>query len=666
MKTKLKFKMIAMFTAITLACLLVSMIVVLQITRSRVSELNSSKYTSMVDHYASEISEWLERETAVVDTTVSYFEQLDTVDNDLAWDYLKKLTEESDCSSDIYAGFTETLTFLDGSGWVPDEGWDFTSRSWYTLAMASDEKIYGAPYLDASTGNMALAVSKKFTLKDGTTGVVSMDVSLANLFAAIEGIVDTSDGSYLILTNEEGSILLHANTDYMASEDVTYTTTEILSGMSASYSSALSGEVIRDYDGIDKYIVSSEVSASGWVAMVVTPKAVYNAIMSKLIRVFVVCIVVTAVVAALMIALFSNTITKPIAGMEADVEELSSLNMAVDELDESHITKDEIGQMQMAIYGLRKQLNDIVRKIITVTETLGSQFESVDGSVSEAVTENGLVKETLGQVTDAIDDVAIQTQAANESLMVFADELTGIVKNMEQIQSHSTEAVSKTVDGLNSMTTLADNIRENSKLQSDASISVHALEEKSSSIDGISQTISDIATQTALLSLNASIEAARAGDAGKGFAVVAQEISKLASETSEATGEITVIINEIKEEIANVTNQMKVIQGNTEDCMNAMETSEDIFKQINTDIKEVGDNINELNHAVDTLNENKDSIVDKFSSISAETQELTASSQEMLNMTENQNTHMNSIEDSMKELKGVIGDLDAVVDSFTL
>ena len=663
---KLKFKMILIFSLITVICLAGSMIIVLQITRSRVDDLNNTKYSAVSSYYAAEISEWLDRETAVVDNTVDYFESLDTLDESVAWTYLMKLTEQSSCSSDIYAGFTDTLTFLDGSGWVPDEGWDFTTRSWYTLAMASDEKIYGSPYLDANTGNMALAVSKKFTLKDGSTGVVSMDVSLANLFTAINEIIDTSDGSYLIVVNDEGNILLHDNESYMATEEVTYSYSDVLDGMSVSYEDALSGEVFKDYDGVQKYVVDAEVSASGWKALVVTPKSVYNAIANKLIRVFLVCILVAAAFAALVIALFSNTITKPITSMEADVDKLSKLDMAITDTGADVLSKDEIGQMQLAIQDMRMRLNEIVRKIVGVTETLVEQFNSVDSSVRKTVEENATVKGTLSEVTTTISDVANQIALANENLVDFSAELNHIAENMDTIKARVNDAVSKTEDGMASIDVLAENIKENSRLQQAAGVSVGNLEEKSVSIDGISQTISNIATQTALLSLNASIEAARAGEAGKGFAVVAQEISKLASETSSATGEITSIINEIKNEIGNVTNQMQIIQNNTDDCMSAMATSEDLFKQINTNITDVGDNINDLNKAVDSLNSNKDMIVDKVSGISAETEELTASSQEMFEMIEEENEDTQSIQVAVTNLDEVITKLNAIVESFTI
>lgn len=177
----IRTKMILFFSAICIGCMLVAMLCVIAITKGSLTTIIGSANQSDADYYASKVSEWIQGETSVIDSTVAYFESCDTADTRQARDYLMKLTEASSSTCDVYAGFSDG-TFLDGSGWVPDADWSFFDRSWYTEAIHTDEKIYGEPYLDASTGGMVLAVSKKFTCKDGTTGVVSMDLQLQTLF----------------------------------------------------------------------------------------------------------------------------------------------------------------------------------------------------------------------------------------------------------------------------------------------------------------------------------------------------------------------------------------------------------------------------------------------------------------------------------------------------
>ncbi|MGN1087371.1 MAG: methyl-accepting chemotaxis protein, partial [Porcipelethomonas sp.] len=240
------------------------------------------------------------------------------------------------------------------------------------------------------------------------------------------------------------------------------------------------------------------------------------------------------------------------------------------------------------------------------------------------------------------------------------------VESVERMNTASDKTVKQSEEGMSSIQQLSDCIGENCELQEGAYNTVNSLAKKSLSIDEISKTINSIANQTSILSLNASIEAARAGEAGRGFAVVALEIRKLADETGKATQMITDITSDIQQEIESVSQQMDQIQNNTGRCINAMEKTEGIFREINVNITGVGSDIHNLERAVDDLNRNKENIVDKFSDISSGTEELSVASQEIYGKIESQNTELINISTAMKELSDVVEKLNGIIGKFQM
>lgn len=660
---KIRAKLTTFFSVICIGCMLAAILCVLTVAKNRIADMNDAQYKTAAEYYATKVSEWLEGNSAVLDSTIVYMDKQETLDRQKLEDYLQALTEANENTTDIYVGFADG-DYYDGAGWVPEEGWDFFERSWYAEAIDAEDKVCAEPFLDSVTGNMVVPVAKKFTCKDGSTGVISMDLQLPTLFGLLDEIVDTSDGSYAFLVNNSGTILMHRNDEFMSSDTVTYKIKDVLDG---AYVSAIStGEEMVDYDGEDKYLKAWPVGTSGWNMIVVTPADVYNGVIIQLLEFAILTMIVSAIVAAIIVAIYSGSFTKPILIMQKEVTELRELKLQLKESALSPKRKDEMAVMDRAIQEMRYALHEIVQHMMESSGILRSQFENVENAVESTVTNNASVKDTVEQIVLAIDDVAQQTQHANENLANFADKLAQVAERMEKMNEVANAAVQQCDEGMQTVGTLSGKINQSREIQDATYETANSLSQKSVSIDGISKTISEIATQTSLLALNASIEAARAGEAGRGFAVVAEEIAQLAGQTTSATQNINQIITEIQSEIKNVSVQIGEMRETTTESITAMEETQGVFRQISDDITSMGNDINELENAVDTLNMNKNEIVDTFSGISSETQELSAASQEVNSRVEDQNTEMGNIGQAMHELDGVVKRLDNIIGKFEI
>lgn len=655
---KIKAKLIICFSAICIGCMLVAMLCVLVRTRNRFDELNDMKAKTTARYYASAIQTWLAEKTALVDSAVVYMESLDSVNEDAVVDYLEGLLRANEGTTDVFAVFTDG-TFLDGGRLELGEDWDYTGYPWYTEALAADGKVYCEPYND---GGMVMPVSRKFTCKNGSTGVIGMSLKLQTMFDMVNEIAASADGSYVIMTDNSGNILMHENSEYMPSQDRISSVLEVLDG---AYVASMEDPSlpIKDYDGVMRYLTAFPSSVGS--ITIATPVAVYNEALNRVMLAFVITMLIAAVVAAAIVAVFSNSITRPIIAMQQEIVELRELKLQMkDNASGGHVRQDEMGVMDRAIHELRGRLNQIVQQMIQSSDTLKAQFDTVCISVENSVSDNHSVKDTVSQIVIAIDDVAQQTQQANENFAEFSDELSRVAGRMEEMNSVASAAVGQCYDGMETVELLSRKIEQSRVLQDATYETANSLSQKSLSIDGISKTISEIASQTSLLALNAAIEAARAGEMGRGFAVVAGEIGGLAAQTASATGDINHIISEIQAEIRNVSTQIGRIQDTTTDCMSTMSDTQGVFQRISENISGMGNDINELENAVDNLNRNKDDIVDKFSNISSETQELTAASQEVNERVESQSSEMDRINTSMSELHEVVKRLNDIIEEF--
>ena len=660
----IRTKMIIVFTSVCIVCLLAAIISIWGATKNNITKLNDSESMTEVKYYAASANGWLERETAVIDNLSVELKNCKSIDESALTENLVKYTNNSEVASDIYIGLSDG-TFLDGTGWVPEEGWDFSTRVWYAGAMENpDTKTFGEPYVDIISDIIVMPISKAVKLEDGRYAVISMDLQMDALFDMINTNVNTSDGRYVIMTNQDGIVLMHSNPEYVTNADATVYIQDILEGKYNE--AAASGQKFVDYDGEQKYIFEDNIFASNWNMMVVTPVAVYNQLINQMVRVFIIVIIVASLFASVIIGVFSNGITRPIVKMQGEIEQLQNLKIQVRGGAVNKKRKDEIGSMEVALEELKDKLHNIVQHIMDVNMILKNQFENVENSVNTSVDDNNYMKGTLSQVVEQIDAASVQISTANDSLTELASNIENIAENMDKITRSANDTITAAGKGSESIRKLSEQIEESGQLQRETSITVKELSDKSESIGTISETINEIAGETALLALNASIEAARAGEAGRGFSVVADEISKLANQTAVATTDISNIIMEIREKISVVSNQMETINIKTNDCVASMSFTENSFSAINDDIVGMDRYISELNGSVEELNNRKQIIVNSFDTINEETKELSSSSQDIYATVEKLHEEMVVIKNSMAEVDGVIGQLNNIIEHFEI
>ena len=355
-------------------------------------------------------------------------------------------------------------------------------------------------------------------------------------------------------------------------------------------------------------------------------------------------VVIIAVFISMKIARF---VAKLIAEPIIKVQDASS-KLAQGDLKNITIEKmypDEIGDMtdsfKEAIEMLKSYINDLDRVLsnvadgnfnITTKEDFKGDFVALDNAIS---TITSSLSDTLGRINEASEQVALGAGQMAESAQSLAEgatdqagsveELTATIQNITETVIISSEKANQSYIDAQKFEEAAEKSNEDIKHLNSA---MERINDTSKQIANIIAEIEDIASQTNLLSLNASIEAARAGEAGRGFAVVADQIGKLASDSANSA------VN-TKELIENSISEIEIGNEITVKATTAIESVINGIKTLASSTKEISDLSVSQAEAMKQLELGVEQISEVIQNNSAAAQETSATSEELSAQSEN-------------------------------
>ena len=372
----------------------------------------------------------------------------------------------------------------------------------------------------------------------------------------------------------------------------------------------------------------------------------HQALIASVIQTIIVLIVLIAV-GAFIAFYFGSRITKPIALATNQMVRMSNSDFTeTDEIAEVRklvAHNNEIGAISEALDLMHSNIRNLMLQISDTTSSVAAASEELSASATQSAEASEMVATSCTNVaTSCSGQINAVTGASNET-----DSFVTNMENFKEAINRSGDMIKATneaaINGAADMTNateMMNTIRES--VENTANV-VEDLGESLKSIDEFVVTVAEIASQTNLLSLNASIEAARAGEMGKGFAVVASEISKLADESNQAAQKINELIAGIMKNSQEAVTAMRqgaeeVVNGS--DLVNeAGETFNNIVNMVNSISEEsntMSSIVDQLSGGTDTIAKNiheieqmSIAVADETSNVSAASEQQTASSYEV-------------------------------------
>lgn len=366
--------------------------------------------------------------------------------------------------------------------------------------------------------------------------------------ASLEGVAS----SYVYLVDSEGTILYHPKEDKIG----TKAESEVVQRMVQNPTENIAGEYT--YQGGKKYAACAKLKNGSIVVATENEKDILNSA-DRMTSWAVIVAVVILFAAAFGSYRTSLRIVKPIQKMTKILNDTSEFHFVPNKnMDKLYKRKDEIGAISRATHVMRKSLRGIVGDIDTAYQELEdsiNQLKESSNIINTVCTDNSATTEELAA---GMEETSATTDHINEEIENMKREAEEISELSKDGAANSNEVMQRANDMQKTTQTASKRTEE---MYLDVKQKTEKAIEESKAVDKINElteSIRAISSQTSLLALNASIEAARAGEAGKGFAVVATEIGNLANQTSQTVEDIDAIIKEVKLAVESMTESLGV------------------------------------------------------------------------------------------------------------
>ena len=613
--TSIKTKILAAVSALVLILVLILIIVSYTISKNIITDQSMQLLELSTKNQASQIEAWMSENLNVFNTFKQDIETMDYTEAQLQ----SLLDSYYGRSSDYPDGFY----IADTSGKVMQAaGVDYkktadASSAWYNEALTRVNMAFGDVHVneagtDVVSAGAILRDSKKAggNAKAKNTRLLVVDVPIAHIQVIVNSFISIDDAQAILVDKESLSVL--SKSDDTLSGKLSDST-----GFLGTIGDRISQQNYTSMTLNGNIVDFREISGTNWVLVSYVPETTIFAELATLRTTMIVVAVVVLVILLVLMERMVHFMIKPIRSLTDSIVTMASGDFTVDIKTKGN---DEITLMGHSMKDFTVAMRSMINDISNVSETLKGQAES-STSVSGGLYEASLKQsKTIDELNGTVDQLSASVQEIAES----ATALALVVSDTRDSSNNAEDKMNVTVEvaeaGKNDMQKVGEAMGLIEQSINGLQESIDKVGAASQEINKIVGMIGEIADETNLLALNASIEAARAGDAGKGFAVVATEIGSLATNSNQSVQKIQTLINDVTSLVGETVDKAK-------GSVDEINTSSRLVHQAVATFDTIYDNIVDANRVVNDMAANMLKVADVSTNVASITEEQAASAE---------------------------------------
>ena len=567
----------------------------------------------------------------------------------------KTAKEEDEAYKALYKVFVKIVSaneFVKSLSVISSYGKNYASEG--TLGNKMYEEFIGTEkglYLQTLTGTGEWSgyhefIDEKLGVKENTyslaytrpfiqgNGFIFIDIKTDKIKETLKKISFGNESNAYFITGDGKEVIL-GNTDRKVSDLDLYKT--------AVENTETSGYKYVTLDGEKQLFVYGKIGNTNSIIGSFIPNHMILQETVAIRDITIVVVIIACIIAILVGSFIATQISNSIRTMQKALSKASEGNLNI-EINMKR--KDEFYMLSESIMHMLRNMKESIKTTATVGNEVGESTTTVEGISKQLLDASRDINVAISEIEKGASQQADEATTCLHQMQNLTEKLGLVQENTEKIGVFSVRTKDIIKQGLSTVDDLERKSIETKNITEEVIHSIEELALASKSIEGIVGLMNDIAAQTNLLSLNASIEAARAGSAGKGFAVVADEIRQLAEQSAQSANRIGTIVANIQQQTQNIvitTNTVKEILISQGD---SLQNTIKVFGNMNQNMEQLTENLEVIGTGVKGVELSKLDTLHAIENISAVAEQTAAASEQVSQIADSQLTVAESLNQS--------------------